>query len=93
MKIKRTRAVDSALRTLTEEECRGVEIWFDRLAKWEQDELIRKMTRKMPGKETYILNTSDDIRIFFDLKEAAEEIVIVDLSKPSRFATVATVME
>jgi hypothetical protein len=87
MKVIKTAAVDSAIRTLGEEERRKVFSWFDHLRNWENDEHVRKMSKAMIYQDTYVLNTSDDIRIFFTLNEAENEIVIVDISKPSRFET------
>ena len=85
MKVIKTAAVDAALRTLADDERRKVLSWFDHLGNWENDEHVRKMAKAMIYKDTYVLNTSDDIRIFFTLNEPNREIVIVDLAKPSRF--------
>jgi mRNA-degrading endonuclease RelE of RelBE toxin-antitoxin system len=85
MKVVKTRAVDVAVRTLSHEEQRKVFAWFAHLGNWETDELVRNKSKAMIYKDTFVLNTSDDIRIFFTLNEANNEIVIIDLAKPSRF--------
>ncbi len=85
MKVIMSEAVNAALRTLAEDERRKVFSWFDHLGNWENDAHVREMAEAMSYHNTYVLNTSDDIRIFFGLDEAKKEIVIVDLAKPSRF--------
>ncbi|MBP3955268.1 hypothetical protein J8F10_08240 [Gemmata sp. G18] len=84
MKVTKTADVDAALRTLDVDERRKVISWFDHLGNWENDEHLREMARATIYKDTYFLNTSDDMRIFFTLSEANREIVIMDLAKPSR---------
>lgn len=93
MKVINTAAVDAALRTFTDEERRKVWAWFDHLKNWENDEHVRKMSRAMDYRDTYALNTSDDIRIFFTLNEAKGEVVVVDLARPSRFEAAGLTLE
>jgi len=85
MKIIKTPAVDVAIRTLAADDRQKVFSWLNHLGNWETDEHVRKMARPTIDRDTYALNTSDDIRIFFTLNDAKREIVIVDLAKPSRF--------
>lgn len=93
MKVNRTAAVDLALRTLAADERLRVLSWFDHLRNWENDEQIRKMSKAMSYANTFVLNTSDDLRIFFALNQAKNEIDILDLAKPSRFESVGTTSE
>jgi hypothetical protein len=94
MKVTKTRSVDMALRTLDDDDDRRkVLSWFDRLGNWENDEHLRKMTKPTVERGTYALNTTDDMRIFFQLNEAEREIVIVDLARPSRFAAAGVPLE
>jgi hypothetical protein len=93
MKVVKTRSVDTALRTLDEDDRRVVRSWFDQLRNWENDEHLRKMTKPTVVRDTYSLNTPDDMRIYFKLNEAESEIEIVDLAKPSRFAAAGLTME
>ena len=93
MKVIKTPAVDAALRTLDADERRKVISWFDHLGNWENDEHLRKMAKATIYQDTYALNTSDDIRIFFALNEATSEIVVVDLSRPSRFPVAGAASE
>lgn len=93
MKVNRTPAVDAALRTLADDERRTALTWFEHLKSWENDDRVRKMAKAMTYKDMYVLNTSDDFRIFFHLDEAKQEIDILDLAKPSRFASVGTASE
>jgi mRNA-degrading endonuclease RelE of RelBE toxin-antitoxin system len=85
MEIRKTPAVYAALRTLAEDERRKVFSLFDHLGNWENDAHLRNMAKPTTDRDIYVLNTSDDIRIFFDLDEANREIVVVDLARPSRF--------
>ncbi|OWK46913.1 hypothetical protein [Fimbriiglobus ruber] len=85
MKVIKTAAITAALRTLADDERLKVLSWFDQLGNWENDEQVRRMTKKTIYRDTYALNTSDDIRIFFTLNEADGEIVVIDLARPSRF--------
>jgi hypothetical protein len=93
MKVTKTRAVDMALRTLDDDDRRKVFAWFTHLGNWENDEHVRGMTKPTVERGTYALNTTDDLRIFFKLNEAEKEIVVVDLSKPSRFAAAGVDVE
>jgi len=61
--------------------------WLDLLKNWENEEHLRSMSKPMIYKDTYVLNTSDDIRIFFTLELKKKTITIVDFAKPSRFET------
>ena len=93
MKVIKTAAVDAALRTLAHDERRKVLSWFDHLGNWENDEHVRKMAKPMAYQNTFVLNTSDDIRIFFTLDAEKKEIVVLDLAKPSRFEVAGAVSE
>jgi hypothetical protein len=65
MKVIKQRSVDAAIRTLSDEDRRKVFAWLDHLENWENDEHVRKMSKKTIYHDVYVLNTSDDIRIFF----------------------------
>ncbi len=93
MKVIKTAGVNAALRTLAEDERRKVFSWFNHLENWENDEHVRRMTKATNDHDTYVLNTSDDIRIFFALSEVAQEIVILDLARPSRFEVAGATSE
>lgn len=93
MKVIKPEYVDTALRTLDEDERRKVLSWFDHLGNWENDEHLRRMAKAMSYQDTYFLNTSDDMRIFFTLDAAKGEIVILDLAKPSRYETALAASE
>lgn len=85
MKVIKAAAVNVALRTLADDERQRVFSWFDHLGNWETDEHIREMAKPTNFPDTYVLNTSDDMRIFFTLNAAKGEIVVMDLARPSRF--------
>lgn len=93
MKVIKTRAVDMALRTLDADDRRKMLAWFDHLGNWENDAHVREMAKPTIDRDTFALNTSDDMRIFFKLNETESEIVIVDLARPSRFAAAGVTME
>jgi mRNA-degrading endonuclease RelE of RelBE toxin-antitoxin system len=88
MKVNKLRSVDAAIRTLDESERRKVFAWLQHLENWENDEQIQKMAKLTIYKDVYVLNTSDDIRIFFKLDLPKQEISIIDIAKPSRFKNV-----
>ena len=93
MKVIKMATVDTAIRTLGADERRKVFSWFDHLENWENDEHVRKMSKAMIYQNTYVLDTSDDIRIFFTMDATKDKIVIIDIAKPSRFETVGATSE
>lgn len=93
MKVSKQRSVDAAIRTLSEEERRKVFAWLDHLENWENDEQVRKMSKQTICKDVYVLNTSDDIQIFFKIDINGKEITVIDIAKPSRFQNVPVASE
>ncbi len=93
MKVIKTRAVDAALRTLDEDDRRKLFSWFDHLGNWENYPHVREMAKPTIDRDTYALNTSDYMRIFFRLNDAEREIVIVDLARPSLFPVAGATSE
>ena len=88
MNVSKLRSVEAAIRTLDVSERRKVFAWLQNLENWENDEHVRKMSQLTPYQDVYVLNTSDDIRIFFRLDLPNQEISIIDIAKPSRFEKV-----
>jgi hypothetical protein len=79
-------AVDFAMRTLHADDVRKVRALFERLGNCEADEFIR--THSYPLEEvgdTYVLQTTNDIRIFF--KVDAQKVTIVDIAKKPAILT------
>lgn len=93
MKVIKTGAVETALRTLSADERRKVLSWFSHLENWENDDHLRQQAKAMIYQDTYALTTSDDFRIFFTLSETKQEIQILDLARPSRFEVAASASE
>lgn len=93
MKVSKPRSVDAAIRTLDDGDRRKVFSWFDTLGNWENDEHVRKMAKSAVAKGVYVLDTADDIRIFFSIDVDRREISIVDIAKPSRFEDVPVAAE
>ncbi len=93
MKVSKLRSVDAAIRTLDESERSKVFVWLQHLENWENDEHVPKMAKLTIYKDVYVLNTSDDIRIFFKLDLLKQEISILDIAKPSRFENVPVSLE
>jgi hypothetical protein len=93
MKVSKLRSVDAAIRTLDESERRKVFAWLQHLENWENDEHVRKMSKSTVDKDVHVLNTSDDLRIFFKLDLARKEISVIDIAKPSRFENVPVASE
>jgi mRNA-degrading endonuclease RelE of RelBE toxin-antitoxin system len=87
MKVIVPASVVAAIKTLGAEESRKVLSWLDHLQDWENDAHLRGSSKAMSYENTYVLNTSDDMRIFFTLDVKKKTITIVDISKPSRFHT------
>ncbi len=87
MKVLKTASVNAAIRTLSEDERRKVSAWLDHLQNWANDERLRTMSKATAYENTYALNTSDDLRIFFTLDSEQGTITVVDIAKPSRFET------
>ncbi len=78
MKVIVPASVTAAIKTLSAEESRKVLSWFDHLKNWENDGHLRSVSKAMIYKDTYVLNTSDDIRIFFTLDAKKKTITILD---------------
>jgi mRNA-degrading endonuclease RelE of RelBE toxin-antitoxin system len=93
MNVSKLRSVDAAIRTLDESDRRKVFSWLQHLENWEKDEHVRKMAKLTKYKDVYVLNTSDDLRIFFKLDLLKQEISIIDIAKPSRFKNVPVASE
>jgi len=93
MNVIKQRTIDAAIRTLDESDRRKVFAWFQHLENWEHDEQVRMLSKLTTDKDVYVLNTSDDIRIFFKLDLPKQVISIIDIAKPSRFEKVRTVTE
>jgi hypothetical protein len=88
MDVEQIPSVDAALRTLGDEERRQVIAWIDNLRNWDNDPHTRKISKPTGAvPNVYFLNTSDDVRIFFKLDSKRNQITVVDIAKPSRFAT------
>ena len=86
MNVVLTQPVEIALRTLGPEERRQVSAWLDHLKNWENDPFVREHSHKLESAEgVYVLRTSSDFRIFFELHE--DQIVVLDI------ATKATLMK
>lgn len=75
-------AVDIALRSLDPAGVRRVHAWFDYLKRWDEDEVVRKNSRSLPGHEgVYVLRTPTDIWIFFTMED--DTITILDVAQKS----------
>jgi hypothetical protein len=88
MRVKKIPSVDAAIRTLSIEDRQKVFALLTHFENWENDEYIRNISKATPDKNISVLNTTDDIRIFFKLDQVAKEITIVDIAKPSRFKNI-----
>jgi len=88
MKIKTLESVDAAIRTLSPDERQIVSTWFNNLKNWENDESTRKVSKPTADPEVRVLNTADDIRIFFTIDPEVKEITVLDIAKPSRLKTI-----
>ncbi len=93
MKVSKLRSVDAAIRTLDENDQRKLFAWLQHLENWDNDQHVRKMSKLTTYKDVYVLNTSDDLRIFFKLDPQKKEISVIDIAKPSRFENVPVASE
>jgi len=87
MNVKKNRSVDFALRTLTPADRQKALAWLDHLANWENDPQVREASRASNYENVLVLTTSDDISISFSLDTENSQITVLDITKPSRFAT------
>ncbi|HEX4610236.1 MAG TPA: hypothetical protein VH092_18740, partial [Urbifossiella sp.] len=74
MKLNKPRSVDAAIRTLGEDDRKKLLAWFQHLENWATDEPVREMAKRTGYQDVYVLNTADDIRIFFKLDLPKGEI-------------------
>jgi hypothetical protein len=87
MNVKKSPSVDFAIRTLHPAERKKVFAWLDHLANWENDQHTREESKPSIYKDVFVLTTSDDFRISFSLDIEKKEITVLDITRPSRFAT------
>jgi mRNA-degrading endonuclease RelE of RelBE toxin-antitoxin system len=87
MKLVKPHSVEAAIRTLDEEDRERVSTWLTHLANWEDDPQTRRMAKPSVYGDVFVLDTPDDIRIFFKLNDQTKEITVLDIAKPSRFVT------
>ena len=85
MEVRFPTPVISAISTLSMAERRKVNSWVDHLRNWENDEHTRSMAKATADRDVLVINTTDDIRIFFTLDSENHAITILDIAKPSRF--------
>ena len=85
MNVKRDITFKFAFRTLNPIDRQKVTALLDHLANWENDEQIRKASKASTYKNVYVLSTSDDISISFNLDNEKHEITVLYIVKPSRF--------
>jgi len=75
-------AVELSMRYLDPDGVRRVHGWFDYLARWDEDEVVRKNSFALPDHDgVYVLRTTTDIRIFFRID--GDTITVLDVAKQS----------
>lgn len=80
MNVNIAEAVQIVLENLGEEERRRVWAWIDHLRRWEYDPYVRQHSKKLElGENVYMLLTSTEIRIFFELHK--DSITVLDVAK------------
>jgi hypothetical protein len=79
MNVIQTPPVEMALRTLGDEDRQTLLTWIDHLGRWENDQIVRQRSQRLPSTENvYVLKTNGDFRIFFRLEK--DRIVILDIA-------------
>jgi hypothetical protein len=84
--------VHIAMRSLDPEGARRVRAWFDSLARWDEDEAVRKNSLSLeqaPG--VYMLKTTTDFRIFFRLD--GDTVTILDVANRAALLSSGTASE
>jgi mRNA-degrading endonuclease RelE of RelBE toxin-antitoxin system len=80
MRIEIAQPADIALRSLSQDDRQRVQAWLDHLRNWEGDRFIQTRSHRLPSFEnTYVLQTSTDIRIFFTKEN--DTITVFDVAK------------
>lgn len=89
-KIQCAPAVDLSMSSLDPEGIRRVQVWFDYLKRWDNDESVRKNSLLLTGLNgVYVLKTTTDIRIFFRVD--GDTITVLDIAKQSAIVASGTV--
>jgi mRNA-degrading endonuclease RelE of RelBE toxin-antitoxin system len=82
MNVNLSTPVQIALRNLSDDDRRKVEVWIGYLEQWENDSFIQQRSKKLNGEgDVYMLVTNSDVRIFFQLEPAC--ITVLDIAKRS----------
>lgn len=76
-------AVELSMRSLDPDGVRRVQTWFDYLARWDEDEVVRNNSLSLPDHPgVRVLRTTTDIRIFFRID--GDTITVLDVAnKPA----------
>ena len=85
MIVKKNRSVDFAIQTLSPSDQQKVFNLFAHLENWENDQHMREASKASIYENVFVLTTSDDIRITFNLDTTKKEITVLDITRPSRF--------
>jgi mRNA-degrading endonuclease RelE of RelBE toxin-antitoxin system len=80
MNVKITDSVEIALRNMSDDNRLRVWAWIDNLKRWETDPFVQQQSKKLDADENiYMLRTSTDLRIFFQLEKDA--ITVLEVAK------------
>ena len=86
MKVVTTQAVEIALRTLGHDDRQRVLTWLQYLENWESDPFVRDHSHPLQSDaNTYVLQTSTDVRIFFTIDR--NTITVLDVAKRDAIMT------
>lgn len=94
MTVVKAQPVDTALRTLSSDDARRVTALVQGLEYWDSDEGLRKLAHRLeaPG-EVYVLTTSTDWRIFFEVNSSDNRITILDIARKATILASGSVAE
>lgn len=81
-------AAEMSLLPLKPDEVRKVQAWYEYLARWDENELVRKSAIPLPNhKGVYVLRTSTDLRIYFRID--GDTVTVLDVANQAAILATA----
>jgi mRNA-degrading endonuclease RelE of RelBE toxin-antitoxin system len=82
MQVKLSERVQTALKTLGQDDRERVRTWFGYLQNWEEDPFVRSQSvvLNVQGQTVYMFRTSTEVRIFYTVDEQTPTVSVVDVT-------------